>query len=135
MKSKQIQQLREDFDKYCRQIGIIDKPRLVLRREEMHRIQVEAGHEKHCGGWGSCYQDLKCVFVDTGIRIHYPSRTYTGWKNPNRELVKHKSKYIDFRNTLVHELVHYRFPKYRHGKAFEKRVKEIIQDRPFPSTD
>jgi hypothetical protein len=66
MKSKQIQKLREDFDRYCRQIGIVNKPRLVLRREEMHQIQIEAGHEKHCGAWGSYHRSLNCVFVDTG---------------------------------------------------------------------
>jgi hypothetical protein len=119
MKAKQIQQLIEDFDKYCRQIGLMNKPRLVLNRKEMHSILVNAGKPKRCAGWGQCFWEMKTIFVDTGLRIHYPSRVHKGWTNPAREQVKHKSKYADFRNTLVHELVHYRFRKYRHGKAFE----------------
>jgi hypothetical protein len=95
----------------------------------MHTILVSAGKPKRCAGWGQCITGMKTIFVDTGIRIHYPSRDYKGWQNPQRETIKHKSKYIDFRNTLVHEIVHYRFPKYRHGHRFERRIKEILQGR------
>lgn len=45
--------------------------------------------------------------------------------------MKHKSKYIDFRNTLVHELVHYRFPKMRHGWRYERRIIEILRGITF----
>ena len=119
MKSKDIERLREDFVKYCDQIGIVNRPRLVETRKEMHAIQAAAGERKICAGWGECFWHLNTIFIDTGVRIHYPSRTYKGFTHPDRERIKHKSKYIDFRRTLVHELVHHRFPKMRHGWRFE----------------
>lgn len=74
---------------------------------------------------------MKTIFVDAGLRVYHPSRQYVGVKLPARELVKHKSKYIDFRNTLVHELVHYRFAYLRHGKKFEKQIDKILRGRTF----
>ena len=126
MKGKDIERLKEDFVKYCNQMGITDRPRLILNRKEMHSILVNAGQPKRCASWGECFWDLRTIFIDTGIRIHYPSRQYKGFRKPDRESVKHKSKYIDFRNTLVHELVHYRFPKMRHGWRYERRIIKIL---------
>jgi len=131
MKQKDKDRLRNDLVKYCNQIGIIDIPKLILDRKEMHVILVNAGQPKRCAGWGQCFWSMQTIFIDAGIRIHYPSRKYKGWRNPDRELVKHKSKYIDFRNTLVHELVHYRWPKLRHGRRYEKRIYEILRGRTF----
>ena len=131
MKEKNKERLKTDHVKYCKQIGIVRPPRLILDRKEMHAVLVSAGKNKRCAGWGQCFRDMETIFVDTGIRIHYPSRMYKGWQNPQREQVKHKSKYIDFRNILVHELVHYRFAYLQHGKKFEKRIKEILQGRTF----
>lgn len=132
MKEKSKERLREDLMKYCNQIGILQEvPRLILDRKEMHTILVNAGKPKRCAGWGQCFRSLGIIFVDAGIRIHYPSRTYKGVRLPTRELIKHKSKYIDFRNTLVHELVHYRFAYLQHGRKFEKRINEILRGRTF----
>jgi hypothetical protein len=131
MKSKDIERLKEDFVKYCNQIGIMQRPKLILRREEMHQIQVSAGERKGCASWGECFWHLNTIFIDTAIRVHYPRRIYKGHTRPARSTIKHKSKYIDFLYTLVHELVHYRFPKYRHGHRFEKRVQEILQGQTF----
>jgi hypothetical protein len=131
MKTKDLERLKSDFIKYCEQIGIVDKLYLVTNRKEMHSILINAGRPKRCAGWGECFSDLKTIFVDAGLRIHYPSRQYAHWRKPDREYVKHKSKYIDFRNTLVHELVHYRWPKLRHGWRYEKRIQEILRGTRF----
>ena len=131
MKSKDIQRLREDFVKYCDQMGIINQPRLIETRKELHDIQIGSGQEKYGGGWGSCHRKLNLIFVDTGIRIYWPGKEYKGFRNPDRESIKHKAKYIDFRNTLVHELVHWRFPKMRHGWRFEQRCVEVLRGRTF----
>lgn len=117
--------------KYCNQIGIVEKPILIEDRKQMHAILVNAGKPKRCAGWGQCFWDLNTIFVDTGLRIHYPSRRYKGVTRSARETVKHKSEYIDFRNTLVHELVHYRFRYLQHGWKFEKRINEILRGRTF----
>jgi hypothetical protein len=131
MNTKSKERLKEDSMKYCKQIGIVQVPRLILDRREMHIILVNAGKPKRCAGWGECFRELDTIFVDAGIRIHYPSRQYAHWRKPDREYVKHKSKYIDFRNTLVHELVHYRWPKLRHGWRYEKRIQEILRGKTF----
>lgn len=131
MKAKDDARLDDDFIKYCNQLGIIDRPRLIKSKKEMHIIQTEAGQKKDAGGWGSCHWKLGVVFVNCGKRLHNPSKDYKGWNNPKREQVKHKSKYIDFRNTLVHELVHWRFPKLRHGKKFEERIYEVLRGKKF----
>ena len=95
-KGKELERLNKDFVKYCDQIGIIKRPRLIKTRKEMHAIQVNAGERKGCAGWGECFWHLDTIFIDTGIRIHYPSKQYKGFRRPDRELGKHKSKYIDF---------------------------------------
>jgi hypothetical protein len=132
-KQKNKERLKADLHKYCKQIGILDNEisRLILDRKKMHTILVNAGEPKRCAGWGECFRSLQTIFIDAGIRIHYPSRKYAGVKRPARESVKHKSQYIDFRNTLVHELVHYRFAYLQHGKKYEKRINEILRGRTF----
>jgi hypothetical protein len=131
MKSKNVQKLQEEHPKYCKQMGIVEVPHLILTRRELHALQISTGQQKYGGGWGSCHRSLKAIFVDTGVRVHHPSREYKGWKNHAREMIKHKSKYIDFRSTLVHELVHYRWPKMPHGKRFERRIVEILRGKTF----
>ena len=89
--------------KYCNQIGIVEKPILVKDRKQMHAILVNAGKPKRCAGWGQCFWDLNTIFVDTGLRIHYPSRRYKG---------------VTFRYL-------------QHGWKFEKRINEILRGRTF----
>jgi hypothetical protein len=131
MKQRDKERLKADHVKYCKQIGITEIPRLILDRKELHKVQVNAGQQKYGGGWGSCHKDLKTIFVDAGLRIHYPSKEYKGWKNSKRESIKHKSNYRDFRNTQVHELVHYQFSYLQHGKKFEQSLQEILRGRTF----
>jgi hypothetical protein len=69
MKGRDLERLKNDFDKYCEQIGIVDKLMLVVDRKEMHTILVNAGKPKRCAGWGECFWELKTIFVDAGIRI------------------------------------------------------------------
>ena len=50
-----------------------------------------------------------------------------GWK---RYITK-PWNYRTQKETLVHELVHYRFPSIQHGKRFEQRIKEILRGKTF----
>ena len=116
------------------QIGIIpsEEPTLILDRKEMRsRLESRNQYSKRIAGWGECIVPIRTIFVDAGLRIHYPSRQYKGFRNPKRELLKHKSRYIDFLNTLIHELVHYRWPYLQHGKKFEQRIQEVRRGRTF----
>lgn len=40
--------------------------------------------------------------------------------------VKKHTSYADLKHTIVHEIVHYRFPYLKHGKKFEKRISLIL---------
>jgi hypothetical protein len=104
----------------------------VLDRKEMRSLlQNRNQYSKRIAGWGECVYAIRTVLVDAGLRIHYPSNQYKGFRNPKRELVKRKSKYIDFLNTLIHELVHYRWPYLQHSKKFEQRIQEVRRGRTF----
>jgi hypothetical protein len=132
LKSKNQQRLQQDKTRICRQIGILpgEEPRLVMDRKEMRSL-VQSRNQYNKAGRGECVVAIRTIIVDAGLRVHHPSRQYKGFRNPKRELVKHKSKYMDFRNTLVHELVHYRFPYLQHGEKFEQRIQEILGGRTF----
>ena len=39
----------------------------------------------------------------------------------------------DLENTIVHELIHQRFPYLSHGKRFNKLVRQGLQGKKFPS--
>jgi hypothetical protein len=73
------------------------------------------------------------IYVNTNIRkVGY--RQYKGVKYTEAFKKRHKATYKDILHTLVHELVHYRFTKMRHGKRFELRIREILGGRVFPET-
>ena len=134
MKTKYKLRLQEDKHRISRQIGILpsEEPRLVLDRKEMRSLlQSRNQYSKRIAAWGECVIAIRTIFVDAGLRVHHPCRQYKGFRNPKRELVKHKSKYIDFQNTLMHELVHYRWPYLQHGKMFEQRTQEIRRGLTF----
>lgn len=39
-----------------------------------------------------------------------------------------KQRYPDYLNTLAHEFVHYTWKEIRHGKKFNVKVKEVLQE-------
>jgi hypothetical protein len=45
---------------------------------------------------------------------------------------KIRINYRYWKMVLIHELVHYRFDKLRHGDNFEKRIREILHGKVFP---
>jgi hypothetical protein len=85
---------------------------------------------------GSFRRNFRMIFVDTNKRYdYYGDVSYANnlsfYNDPNyREewklrlrkdgLIYGKMRYFQYLNTLVHELVHYRFPYLQHGDKFEK---------------
>jgi hypothetical protein len=157
MKEVNKQRLYADLKRISDQIGILQEetPKLVLDRKEYHTILVNNGMSKRAGGYGQCSWHIRTIFVDAG-KQSYQHRTYRRirrtpqgvyWKLPNNgkqgyhyRLHKYSStEHKDVKATyktklhcLIHELTHYRFGYMSHGKAFEKRIKEILQGRTFP---
>jgi hypothetical protein len=130
LRNKKVKEsvLRADLIKYSRQMGIIDCeiPELVFYGEEFKQKVNESTMvskygfpQYHRGGkhtrfGGICDIYSRLIFV-----------------NLRKNSVSRKS-IRDLRNTLVHELVHYRFMYMSHGRKFEKRIKEILQGKQFP---
>jgi hypothetical protein len=143
LKQKNIARLYEDFDKYRKQMGITDSEnlKLVIDRKEMWDILEQNGLSRRAAGYGECFSDLRVIFVDSRIRVaqyrRYPMYKVTYIKGrkfgtPTEQPGKKKVHYRDILKTLVHELVHYRFPKLNHGVKYEKRIREILHGEVFP---
>jgi hypothetical protein len=139
MKSTTKQRLLQDNIKYSAQIGISLNhiPTVVFTAKEIDELyearRQPREHRPSRGCYGRCLRSIHAIFINgniTHIRIKRPIRN-KGWY----KIITKKNNYYQARHTLVHELVHYRWPKIRHGNAFEKRIKEIIQGRPFPTAD
>jgi hypothetical protein len=123
MKNKKgrIARLQEMHLKYARQIGLIECeiPILFFDGEEFRKRDNEAEIRlgfaptrlggKHTKMWGIC------SLFHRGIFVRY----------------RQKARLSQLENTLIHELVHYRWIWKSHGKDFDKRIKEIKQGKIF----
>ena len=91
------------------------------------------------------------IFVDINKRINHHGQytddgnTRADYDNINlKEALKlHKDRngnissemgYANFEHTLIHELVHYRFPILEHGEEFDDIVRNIIDRKEYPSS-
>jgi len=105
--------LHEQLVLRCEQMGIVDIPRLVLTTKDVLNMPVEKTVGRRTSAYkflGVCYRDAKTIFVN--IR-HKAIKRLKGSKVGTAE------------ETLIHELVHYRFTYLSHGKEFQKRIKDI----------
>lgn len=82
--------------------------------------------------YGICYNEERIIYVNTNNRKR-KHRQYKGIKYTETYTRQHKTTYKDILHTLVHELVHYRFNYLQHGAKYEKRIREILGGRVFPS--
>ena len=143
-KNQKIQALQQDLIKYSKQIGILDCeiPELVFSREEFSAKNKETEdrlglHRRRLKGkryLGACSISRRMLLIrmDGG-----KTDLGTVWKVTKRTKQYIWSKQVPYglreiKNTLVHELVHYRFPEMKHGKKFEARIKETLRGEEFP---
>ena len=137
MKEKYRSKLKEDFNKYTKQIGILssEMPQLITDKRQIQELNQERRHKGQWVGSGSnygvCYTEQRIIYVNVNNRIR-EDKVYAHVKYTRRQLSKHKSTYRDYLDTLVHELVHYRFGYLKHGAKFEKRQREILRGKVFP---
>ena len=120
-KKQKILVLKEDLQKYSKQIGILDceVPTLVFHGEEFKKRSDESckrygRKESRIGGkyttmFGLCSTTERLIFVN----------------------IRGKRNLTQLRKTLVHELVHYRF-KYMSHTLMEKRIKLILSGKEYP---
>ena len=131
MNRRYVQKLREDLRKYSKQIGISQKdmPELVTDKFRLRKAIMERTGDpsfstemyyRYKSKAGICFYGLKIVYVNTHQRY---------LKNTKKE----KIKYRNFRDALIHELIHYRFEdELKHGPEFNHRIKEIVRGKVFP---
>jgi hypothetical protein len=82
--------------------------------------------------YGRCCYSIRTIFVrehaKKGGRLgEWVPMRKKGW----RRYVSRPWNYGTQKHTLVHELVHYRFPSMQHGKKFEQRIKDIFRGQSF----
>jgi hypothetical protein len=142
MKGKDKQRLYTDLIRISDQIGILpnERPRLITDRQEMHDIKLNHPRafrtdsklaDKRTPGYGECIYRLRTVFVDTA-RHKYQERKFMGRKGSRYQMFRtRRARYSHFLHTLVHELVHYRWPYFREGRTQEKRVVEVLRGKIF----
>ena len=147
MKQWHKERLIADFEQYRKQIGIIDTevPQLTFDPKEYTRIASEYNSKKsnrvRRNGLGKCYRNARVILVSQNARGS--SWEYEKNNKGNRvkrrfngdiyykKIKKKVNNYAGYKDTLVHELVHYRWD-YRHGEQFDKRIWEILRGRVFP---
>jgi hypothetical protein len=85
--------------------------------------------------YGECDWQHRAIFVNARQNQYQIARYLTklGRKRTGyRAYYKTvKATYRYKLQTLVHELVHYRFPSMQHGRKFEQRIKEILSGTQF----
>jgi hypothetical protein len=136
MKEKDKARLYTDLDKYCNQIGILpeEKPTLILDRQQYSDLRKSIGSRGvRKQRYGECNRTQRAIFVNSRTSDYQIVRYMTklGRKRTGCSYKTVKATYRHKLNTLVHELVHYRFPSMQHGLAFENRIKEILKGRQF----
>jgi hypothetical protein len=156
---KQIhkEKLQQELRTYCKQIGIIGDqipyltfdPREYINRlkayydDEAQEILGRAGRLRkiRSSSLGRCHEQSKTLLVNQNCRGHTWEYDRNSKGNKIRKIMhgqtyflkrKRRINYRVFKNTLIHELVHYRFPKMQHGSTFEKRIKEILRGEVYP---
>jgi hypothetical protein len=136
------EKLQQALPIYCKQIGIRDDemPVLVFDPREYQR-RAGYNHRIRNGNLGEADYESRTVLVNQNVRGHTweYKRNKNGKKVETRKegftyytMKKRKIDYSIFLDTLVHELVHYRWHYLEHGAEFEKRIKDILHGKVFP---
>lgn len=103
--------LYQNAYKFSIQIGIDEKdiPSLMFTRKEVLAKPETIGRRNTPRYYGVFFEDINTVFIN----------------------VKHFQTRKRMKETLVHELVHKRFPYLGHGHDFEKKVQDILKGKTF----
>jgi hypothetical protein len=106
----------QEFNKYARQIGIPTElmPDLMLTTREVKDMPIELTEGRRTSAYkhfGVCFVFACTIFIN--VRAH---KTIAG-----------------IRDTIVHELVHYRFPymPWNNGPLY-RRIKNVIKGKTYP---
>lgn len=119
-KNKKIQVLNQDLIKYSRQIGIIDIeiPDLFFYGEDYtikeNKTLARLGYKQYTRTYKSTKMYGYCSLLSRTIFVN----------------IRGKRTLRELRNTLIHELCHYKFNGISH-KEIDKRIKLIMQGKTY----
>lgn len=103
-----IIKLEQELSKYCKQLGITEYPKLIFTLKEYETMGGTPVNENIMKNrLGITFRDKKLVC----IRINDIDDEIIG--NPIE--------------TLIHELIHYRFPSMPHGDMFDNFIKQTLE--------
>jgi hypothetical protein len=111
-KNQKMQTLRADLEKYSKQIGVIESevPQLAFGKKDLMVQRPRKRYPtKRSNLLGCCYGDIRLLFVN---------------------LEAHKDLW-HLRDTLLHELLHYRFQHLSH-KDMHKRMRLVRNGKTYP---
>jgi hypothetical protein len=125
--------IKADLVIYCKQIGIANPPALVFTPKEFDELSGHHGRRtKRDSCLGKCSFKPSVVLVNLEYQgeFHRKQWLYNGSRYRWKQI---KRRYLaDTIYTLVHELVHVRWPTMWHGYRFDKRIEQILGGKTFP---
>ena len=102
MTTKKQKILLERLELYCKRLGV-PVPRIVWTKKEMKKLDKFYRGPRHGRGVrGYCCKRINCIYI--AYAKHHTLK--------------------DLEHTLLHELIHFRFPSLQHGPKFEAKIKE-----------
>jgi hypothetical protein len=116
-------------------------PRLLVSTRErldaiMNRMGRYIGKEKDVSGYFFAQYWLIWVCINPKVYQRRSDALRTGHLTRNMgpvyDWISVKPRYLDYLETLIHELVHVRFKELKHGPKFNKRIMEIAEGMRFP---
>jgi hypothetical protein len=120
-KNKKMEVLKQDLIKYSKQLGIIDCeiPKLVFYGEEFKTEQNDVffkyeGYNSKQTWRHTTYLGF-CSYLTRLILVNIRGRRTLG----------------ELRNTLIHELLHYRFKGTSH-EEIHNRIKKVLAGKEYP---
>ena len=103
MTTKKQKILLERLELYCKRLGV-PVPRIVWTKKEMKKLDKFYRGPRHGRGVrGYCCKRINCIYI--AYARHHTLK--------------------DLEHTLLHELIHFRFPSLQHGPKFEAKIKEL----------
>ena len=105
------------INKYCKQIGLtrFQRPIIILDKE-IHGVPT----------FMTNWTGTKLKDIAKGAKYGGVSQNLFTFIN-----VKRHDSMEDLEDTIIHELVHIRFPLLQHGKRYQKRVDQILEGKEY----
>ncbi|HTH22635.1 MAG TPA: SprT-like domain-containing protein [Nitrososphaeraceae archaeon] len=106
--------LEKELRERCYQIGIpcLQEPRVCWTQEQF-RWYTGANKTNSVQRLGCAHLRSNTMLID--LKVHQ----------------FHKYTFTEYRDTLIHELVHFRFQNLKHGKTFNKTIERIKKGQKF----